>query len=163
MNTYHNVSRTVAVSGIVFVVALLLTPYNNKPAMNQGKAPQAPSSQQGSGGQQQQSGVVALTNSFNEMVLESSLPVVVDAYTEWCPMCQMMLPVYHEVSQSFDFQNKVKFVSINVDKFEEFSQRYNIQAIPTFLFFSNGKLLDRVVGAMDKEKLSELIRQKFSL
>lgn len=82
-------------------------------------------------------------------MLESDLPVVVDAYATWCGPCKMVAPIFAELNESI--QGKIKFVKFNVETDQELSEELNIEAMPTFIFFKYGKVVERHVGAMDKE------------
>jgi len=85
-------------------------------------------------------------NQFDAEVLQSPLPVVVDFYATWCGPCKILSPQLDKLAGSFT--NQIKFVKINVDEAPALSQRFNIEAIPTLLFFRNGKVVDNAVGLL---------------
>ncbi|MGC8586079.1 MAG: thioredoxin [Candidatus Micrarchaeia archaeon] len=86
---------------------------------------------------------------FEEEVLKSPIPVVVDVWAEWCGPCRFFTPIIEEVSK--DYEGKVKFVKLNADYSPEIAARYNIMAIPTTLLIKNGALKAVNVGAIPKE------------
>ena len=90
---------------------------------------------------------------FDEIVLMSQLPVLVDFYADWCGPCKMMGPVVEEIAE--ETEGRALVCKINVDENMEIAQRYKVMNIPTFLIFRYGKLADRVVGGVPKEALME--------
>ena len=97
---------------------------------------------------------------FDAEVVQSPSPVVVDFYATWCGPCKRLSPMLDELAGTLTC--KIKFVKINVDEAPALSQRFAIQAIPTLLFFKNGKVVDQIVGlpAVDdlKARLDSLAR-----
>lgn len=93
--------------------------------------------------------------SFEQDVLKSSAPVVVDFWAEWCGPCRMVGPILDEVSG--DLGDKVKIVKLNVDENPETASKYGIMSIPTLLLFKDGKIASRQVGAAPKAKLVQWI------
>ena len=91
---------------------------------------------------------------FGEMVQNNSL-VVVDCWAPWCGPCHMVAPVIEELAR--DYAGKILFGKLNVDKNQEVSMRYQIMGIPTLLVFKNGKLVDRIVGAIPRQMLEPKI------
>jgi thioredoxin 1 len=83
-------------------------------------------------------------NQFEPEVIQSPLPVVADFYATWCGPCKILAPRLDQLAGSFT--NRIEFVKINVDEAAALARRFDIQAIPTLLFFKNGKLVDRIVG-----------------
>lgn len=96
-----------------------------------------------------ESSVVEITQqNYKKEVLESNLPVILDAYTDWCPPCKAMAPILSELSN--EMKGKFKFVKCNVEKQPEIAKELKIEAMPTFVYFKGGKIVDRHVGAMPK-------------
>jgi thioredoxin 1 len=91
---------------------------------------------------------------FGEIIHNNSL-VVVDCWAPWCGPCHMVAPIIEELAQ--DYAGKILFGKLNVDKNQEVSMRYQIMGIPTLLVFKNGKLVDRIVGAMPRQMLEPKI------
>lgn len=93
--------------------------------------------------------VIQVTSkNFKKEVLESTTPVIVDAYATWCPPCKAVAPIFAELSN--DMKGKVKFVKVNVDEESSLAKDLHIQAMPTFLIYKDGKVVDRHEGAMSK-------------
>ncbi|MFB0567213.1 MAG: thioredoxin [Candidatus Bathyarchaeia archaeon] len=91
---------------------------------------------------------------FNEIVHEHPL-VVVDCWAPWCAPCRMVAPVIEEMAR--DYTGKILFGKLNVDENPEVAMQYQIMSIPTLLVFKNGKLVDRIVGAMPRQMLEPKI------
>lgn len=87
---------------------------------------------------------VITDETFGREVLASSLPVVVDVYADWCPPCRALSPVLERFAEAY--AGRIKFVKANADEELAISQAYQINSLPTLLFFENGRLVDRLVG-----------------
>ena len=88
---------------------------------------------------------------FDQEVVKSAQPVVVDFWAEWCGPCKMIAPILDEIAK--EKAGAVKVAKVNVDDNRSLSARYNIRAIPTLLFFKNGQLRDQVTGMTSKKDL----------
>lgn len=101
--------------------------------------------------------VVADVNSkdFEDEVLKSKIPVIVDIWAEWCGPCRMFSPIIDEVSE--EYKGKVKFVKLNADENEAIAAKYNIMSIPTALLIEKGDVKAVNVGAIPKESLKKWI------
>jgi thioredoxin 1 len=93
--------------------------------------------------------------SFEQDVLNSGAPVIVDFWAEWCGPCRMVGPILDEVSG--ELGDKLKIVKLNVDENPETASKYGIMSIPTLLLFKDGKIASRQVGAAPKAKLVQWI------
>lgn len=93
---------------------------------------------------------------FNEKVLGSDIPVLVDFYAEWCGPCKMMAPLVEELSHE---ANGFSVYKVNVDNVPEAAAKYGVSNIPTFIVLKNGTEIARQIGAAPKQKLLELIRK----
>jgi len=85
---------------------------------------------------------------FDEVVLKSDKPVVVDFWAEWCGPCRMVSPILDEISK--DYKDKALVVSLDVDSNPGTTVRFGIRNIPTVLFFKDGEIADKQVGAVPK-------------
>ena len=97
---------------------------------------------------------VATNTNFNELIADSKL-VIVDFWATWCGPCRMLSPLLDEVEA--EMEDKVEVVKVNVDDADEIAMRFRIMSIPTLLFFKNGAMVDRSVGAMPKSALVDKI------
>ena len=94
-------------------------------------------------------------SSFQEEVIESTQPVLVDFWASWCAPCRMLAPTIDAVAS--DFTGRAKIVKLNVDDNSETSAKYNIKGIPTLLLFKDGVIKDQIVGATSKDNIARMI------
>ena len=94
---------------------------------------------------------------FKSEVLESKIPVVVDFFATWCIPCQQMLPVFKDVAKTFE--NKIKFVKLNINKNMEIANELDIYSVPTFMFLKDGKEVKRIIGGMPKDAFIEKTKE----
>ena len=98
--------------------------------------------------------------SFDDDVLKSSTPVLVDYWAEWCGPCKMIAPILDEVSGTYG--DKLQVAKMNVDENREVPAKFGIRGIPTLMLFKNGELAATKVGAMSKAQLVAFIDQQLA-
>ncbi len=94
-------------------------------------------------------------SNFEQVVLKSDKPVIVDFTAEWCGPCRMVGPIVNELSK--EYEGKAVITKLNVDNNPEITAKYGIKSIPTILFFKNGEEVDKLVGAAAKNTLASKI------
>ena len=95
------------------------------------------------------------SSNFQKEVLESTVPVLVDFWAEWCGPCKMVGPVVEEIAA--EHQNKLKVCKVNVDEASDLAGEYNVMSIPTFMIFKNGVMKDTFMGALPKKALAQKV------
>ena len=90
-------------------------------------------------------------DTFDQEVIKSDIPVVVDFWATWCGPCKMIAPILEEIADEYD--GKLKVAKIDVDANTKVASQYKIMSIPSLLFFKNGELVEQVVGALPKAQL----------
>jgi thioredoxin 1 len=100
--------------------------------------------------------VTAFTDgTWEQDVLKSDKPVLIDFWAEWCAPCRMMAPTIDALAS--EYEGKAKIGKLNVDENTEVSAKYQIRGIPTVLIIKNGEVAEQVVGVTSKDNLSKLI------
>ncbi len=99
--------------------------------------------------------VIVNSENFASEVLDSPIPVVVDFFATWCGPCRMLSPVLESVSE--DYEDKVKFVKLDVDEASDIAKDYSVMSIPTLIIIKNGEEVAKTVGALGAEALEEWI------
>ena len=90
-------------------------------------------------------------NNFEAEVLKNDIPVFVDFYADWCGPCKMMSPVIDKMAE--EYAGRIKVGKVNVDENSDLAVKYGIMSIPNMVFFKNGEVVDRVVGAIPKPQM----------
>lgn len=94
---------------------------------------------------------------FEQEVLQSDIPVLIDFFADWCMPCKMFVPVFEGVAE--DYEGKVKFVKVNIDEAPELAQKYLVMSIPTLKMVKGEELLGSFVGAMTTEELEDWVEE----
>lgn len=90
-------------------------------------------------------------SNFEKEVIQSNIPVIVDFWAEWCGPCRMVGPLVKDIASEFD--GRVKVAKMDVDSNPEVPSKFGIRNIPTILYFKNGQIVDKQVGAVPKNVL----------
>ncbi|CAN0892224.1 Thioredoxin Y, chloroplastic [Linum grandiflorum] len=98
---------------------------------------------------------------LDELLQNTEKPVLVDFYATWCGPCQLMVPILEEVSSVLT--DTVQVVKIDTEKYVSIANQYDIQGLPTFILFKDGKPIDRFEGALPKEKLIQRIQSSLNV
>ena len=94
-------------------------------------------------------------DTFEEEVIKSELPVLVDFWAAWCAPCQMIAPAVEKIAQ--DYNGRLKVVKLNVDENMKATVKYSVRSIPTLLLFKQGEIKETVVGALPQDKIISII------
>jgi len=100
----------------------------------------------------------ALPKSFQELITQSELPVLVDFWAEWCGACKMVSPTIQKIAS--ELKGRVLTVKVNVDQKQFIAAQYQIQSIPTIMLFQKGKILMRLEGALPYKALKSEIEKR---
>lgn len=92
--------------------------------------------------------VTVTSTNFDQEVLQSTEPVMVDFWAEWCGPCKMVAPTLDQLAD--EMSGKVKIAKLNIDQYQDVAYKFGVQSIPTFILFKNGQVADRMLGAMPK-------------
>jgi thioredoxin 1 len=99
--------------------------------------------------------IILTENNFDEEVLNSDTPVLVDFWAEWCGPCKMVGPTIEELAK--EYKGRAKVGKVNVDQNPGIAEKYGIRGIPTLILFSKGEVAEQLVGVQSKEKMVEII------
>ncbi|HMK34364.1 MAG TPA: thioredoxin [Desulfomonilaceae bacterium] len=92
---------------------------------------------------------------FEQQILQSDVPALVDFWAAWCGPCRTVGPVVEELAG--EYAGKIKVAKLNVDDNKETPSKYGVRGIPTLMLFKNGQVVDQIVGAVPKSRIKELL------
>jgi thioredoxin 1 len=101
--------------------------------------------------------VILQDSTFEQEVLKSDIPVLVDFWAVWCGPCKAIAPTVEELAKQF--KGKVKIAKMDVDEHQRVPQQYGIRSIPTLLLFKGGRVVDTIIGAVPRAKLEESLNK----
>ena len=95
------------------------------------------------------------SQNFEEEVIKSEKPVLIDFYADWCGPCKMLSPIIDEIAEE---NSEIKVVKVNVDDAQDLAMKYQVMSIPTLVVIKNGEEVNRSVGLIDKSQVANLIK-----
>lgn len=101
---------------------------------------------------------IVTNENYNQEVVESKIPVLIDFYADWCMPCKMFAPILADVAE--EYEGKVKIVKVNIDHSPELAQKYFVMSIPTLKLLDGEELKGSFVGAMSSEELEDWLDER---
>ena len=97
---------------------------------------------------------------FQEEVLKSAEPILVDFAAIWCPPCRMLKPILEELEKNFS--EKIKFTQVDIDQSPELAEKYEVMSVPTLIIFKNGQEIKRLIGLQNKRDLEKIVSESLN-
>ena len=101
--------------------------------------------------------IVLTDDIFENEVLQSDLPVLVDFWAEWCVPCRMLSPIVEQLAE--EYEGKIKVAKLNVDECPETANKFRIQSIPTLMVFHKGEVASQNIGVVPKQTIMEMFEK----
>ena len=102
--------------------------------------------------------ILELTSeNFDEKVINSDIPVIVDFWAEWCGPCKALVPTLDKIAE--DYKGKAIIGNVNVEQYQEIAQEYNVRNIPNLLIFQSGEVQESLVGLAPEHKITEVLNK----
>lgn len=95
-------------------------------------------------------------DNYDAEVTQSTIPVLLDFWAEWCPPCKMLSPIIDELAD--EYKDKIKVAKVNTDEDKELAQKFNISSIPTLILINNGEIVKQQVGALPKPSIVDMFK-----
>jgi thioredoxin 1 len=92
---------------------------------------------------------------FDQQVLQSDIPALVDFWAAWCGPCRTVGPIVEELAE--EYKGKIKVAKLDVDNNKQVASKYGVRGIPTLMLFKDGQIVDQIVGAVSKSRIKELL------
>lgn len=102
--------------------------------------------------------IILTDQNFEQEVIQSKVPVLVDFWATWCGPCQVIGPIIDELARDFE-REEIKIGKINIDENSEIAEKYGVMSIPNLIFFKDGKIADQLLGIQSKKTLKENIEK----
>jgi thioredoxin 1 len=96
-------------------------------------------------------------STFEDQVIKSETPVLVDFWASWCGPCRMLAPVVEDIASSY--AGRLKVGKVNVDENQEITMKYGIRSIPTLILFKDGKAVEQIIGAVPKSEIERVLKR----
>ena len=96
-------------------------------------------------------------STFENEVIKSETPVLVDFWASWCGPCRMLAPVVEDIASSY--AGRLKVGKVNVDENQEITMKYGIRSIPTLILFKDGKAVEQIIGAVPKSEIERILKK----
>lgn len=106
------------------------------------------------------SDIIEINSNWENEVLKSSIPVLVDFWAEWCSPCKVISPILDKISE--ELNGKIKIVKVNVDDNMDLVKKYSVRSVPTIIVFVDGEEQERIIGALNKNAIMQKIASHIS-